>query len=138
MFSVVVQVNNKYRLFQKHLLHMKYCVLQSNVGYTQISLDLYGVHDRKDDKYINLVIYLMYHSDEARPHKIEVDTTDKNKLRDDLRRRLKMSLREFKVLDLQTAFDKVLMEDNSVFMWIQPEDSDSPMELNVRHFSRYV
>ncbi|EZA57296.1 hypothetical protein DMN91_002763 [Ooceraea biroi] len=115
---------------KERLSRMKYCVLQSNLGYTQITLELCGVYDSEDDKYINLVICIMYHSDRARPHKIEVDTTDKDKLSDDLRQRLKTSLKGFKILDLHTAFDKVLMEDNSAFTWIRTDDSDdSPMEL---------
>lgn len=111
---------------------MKRCSLNSNMAYTQINLELYGVHDKENDKYINLVIYLLYFSHTARPYKINIDTLEENKLNDDLRRQLKTYLKEFKILDLQTAFDKILTKD-SAFTWMQTDDSDSPLELNVQH-----
>jgi len=118
---------------------MEHYVLQSNAGYTQIRLELYGVRDNEMDKYINLIIYLMYHSDKARPHKIEVDTTDKNKLNDDLKRKLKKNLKEFKISELQTAFDKVLTEDNPIFTWIRTSDNDNSLDISVLKFIyRYV
>ncbi|XP_011866539.1 PREDICTED: uncharacterized protein LOC105561296 [Vollenhovia emeryi] len=108
---------------------MKHCTLQSDMGFKQLSLELCGVHDIESDSYINVIIYLLYHSDKARPHKIDVDSTNGRKLSDDTRQRLKACLKEFKISDLQTAFDKVL-EDNSTFTWVQTEDSESPLELN--------
>lgn len=109
---------------------MKHCTLQSDMGFKQISLELYGVHDNESDTYINLIIHLLYHSDQARPSKIEVDTI-KSKLSDDTKQRLKIWLKKFKALDLQTAFDKILTEDNSTFTWMRVDDSESPLELNV-------
>jgi len=113
---------------------MEHCVLQSNAGYTQIRLELYDVRDNEAEKYMNLIICLMYHSDKARPHKIEVDTTDKNKLNDDLKRKLKKNLKEFKISALQTAFDKVLTEDNPAFTWIRIDDNDNSLDISVLKF----
>lgn len=110
---------------------MKHCTLETNMGYTQIILELYGVCDNENDNYINLVIYLFYHSNVARPHKIQVDTTDKKELNEETKRRLKACLKEFKLLDLQAAFDKVLTKSNSTFTWMC--ENDSPLELNVQH-----
>lgn len=110
---------------------MKHCTLQSDVGFKQISLELYGVHDNENDRYMNLIIHLLYYSDKARPYKIEIDTTDESKLNDDTKQRLKICLKEFKISDLQTAFDKIVAQDNSRFTWIQANDSESPLELNV-------
>lgn len=115
---------------------MKHCTLQSDMGYTHIALELYGVHDKESDRYINLIIYLLYHSNNARPHKINIDTMEKNKLNDDLRQQLKVCLNEFKILDLPTAFDKILTED-SAFTWTRASDSDSPLELNVQYSNKY-
>ncbi|XP_029175475.1 uncharacterized protein LOC114943920 [Nylanderia fulva] len=114
---------------KEYTLHMKHCSLHSNMAYTQISLELYGIHDKENDKYMNLVIYLLYHSHIARPYKINIDTMEEKKLNDDLRRQLKICLKEFKILDLQTAFEKILTED-SAFTWLRTDDSDSPLELN--------
>lgn len=110
---------------------MKHCTLQSDIGFKQISLELYGVHNSENDKYMNLIIHLFYHSDKARPHKIEVDTTNKSKLSDDTRHKLKLFLKEFKISDLQTAFNKILAQNNSIFTWMRADDSESPLELNV-------
>lgn len=114
---------------------MKYCALHSNIGYTQINLELFGVYDSKNDKYINLIIYLLYHSEEARPYKINVDTTTKNKLSNETRQRLKIHLKEFKITDLKTAFDKVFMTENSAFLWTRADDSESPLDMNVWYFN---
>ncbi|XP_050450561.1 uncharacterized protein LOC126851043 [Cataglyphis hispanica] len=114
---------------KKHISHMKHCALQSNMGYTDIILELDSVHDTDNDRYINLIIYLLYHSDKARPYKINIDTMEKNKLNDDVRQRLKICLNEFKKTDLQTAFDKILTQ-KSGFTWIQMNNHDSPLELN--------
>lgn len=115
---------------------MKHCTLQSDMGYTNIVLELYGVHDRESDRYMNLIIYLLYHSNEARPHKINIDTMEKNKLNNDLKQRLKVCLNEFKISDLSTAFDKISSED-SAFTWMRASDSDSPLELNVQYLNKY-
>lgn len=114
---------------------MKQCNLQSDIGFKYINLELYGVHDRENDKYINLVIYFLYYSDKARPYKIEVGTTNNSKLNDDTKQKLKMCLKEFKISNLQTAFDKIFTEDNSIFTWMRTDDSESPLELNVRHLN---
>ncbi|XP_032666056.1 uncharacterized protein LOC116841793 [Odontomachus brunneus] len=115
---------------KKYILHMKHYALHSNIGYMQINLELYGVHDREDDKYIDLILYLLYHSDEARPYTVKIDTTTKNKLSDETNKRLKVYLKEFKISDLQSAFDKVFMKTNSAFRWIQADDNESPLEIN--------
>lgn len=120
-------------LFQKYISDMKHCTLQTNIGYTQISLELLSVRDNENDKYINLIIYLLYHPGEARPHKVKIDTTDKRQLSDDTGQRLKVYLKKFKKSDLKTAFDKVLAENESAFTWMQTDDSESPLELNVRY-----
>lgn len=106
-------------------------MLHFNTGYMQMDLELYGVHDRKNDKYIDLIIYLLYHSDEARPYKIQVDTMTKKKLSDETNQRLKVHLKEFKISDLQTAFDTIFMKKNSAFIWRQADDDESPLEINV-------
>lgn len=122
-------------LFQEHLSNVRHCVLQSDLGYTQFNLELHGVHDVEDDKYINVTVYLIYNFDNARPYKIEVDTRDANKLSNEVRRRLKTSLRVFKISDLKTAFDTIVTDENSGFTWIQIEDTDDSEEPSVQIFS---
>lgn len=121
---------NKLRLFQEYISDMKNCTLESNFGYTDISLEIYGVQDaKKDDEYMNLIIYLSYHPEYARPSTIRIDTTDENKLNDEIKQTLK---KEFRTLDLRSAFDKILA-DNSAFIWKPMDGTESPLELNVRH-----
>lgn len=108
---------------------MKHCALHSNIGYTQFNLELYSVYDGKDDKFIDLIIYLLYHSEEARPYKVEVDTTAKHMLSDETKQRLKIHLKDFKKSDLRTAFDKVFTDKESELTWAQADDS--PLEINV-------
>lgn len=112
---------------------MKHCTLQSDMGFKQISLELYGVHNSENDSYMNLIIHLLYHSDTTRPHKVEINTINGNKLNDDIKQKLKTYFKQFKISDLQTAFDEILSENNSTFTWMQEDDTESPLELNVWH-----
>lgn len=110
---------------------MKHCTLQSDIGFKQVRLELIGIYDNENDKYMNLVIQLLYHSEKVRPYKIEVDSMNKSKLSDNVKQRLKTCLKEFKISDLQTALDKIQADDNSTFTWIHEDDTESPLELNV-------
>lgn len=114
---------------------MKNCTLQSDIGFKRINLELYGVHDCENDRYVNLIVYLLYHADKARPSKIDVDTTNRSKSSDDNKRKLKAYMKEFKKSDLETAFDKILTDDNSTFKWTPEDDTESPLELNVWHLN---
>lgn len=111
---------------------MKHCKLYSNTGYTQINLEMYNVNDIKQDTGLDLIIYIIYHSDEARPYIIDIDTINQNKLSSDRKQRLKVYLKQFKMLDLKTAFDQMLA-DNSEFAFIETDDNDCLLELNVCH-----
>ncbi|KYN17163.1 PREDICTED: trigger factor-like [Trachymyrmex cornetzi] len=115
---------------KEHMSHMKHCTLQSDMGFKQISLELYGVHDSENDSYMNLIIHLLYRQDTARPYKVQVDSINGNKLNDDIKQRLKTYFKKFKMSDLQTAFDKILSENNSTVTWMQEDDTESPLELN--------
>ncbi|KYN35927.1 hypothetical protein ALC56_09718 [Trachymyrmex septentrionalis] len=115
---------------KEYMSSMKHCTLQSDMGFKQVSLELYGVHNSENNSYMNLIIHLLYHQDTARPYKVQVDTTNGNKLNDDIKQRLKTYFKKFKMLDLQTAFDEILSEDNSTFTWMQEDDTESLLELN--------
>nr|XP_012214439.1 PREDICTED: uncharacterized protein LOC105667299 [Linepithema humile] len=119
----------QYLKLKKHTSHIKHCKLHFNTGYTQINLEMYGIKDTQKNECLNLIIYIIYHSDEARPYKIEVDTIHENKLSSDRKQRFKVCLKPFKTLELTTAFDQMLAED-SEFIWMKTDDSDSSMELN--------
>ncbi|KAL0134253.1 hypothetical protein PUN28_001209 [Cardiocondyla obscurior] len=114
---------------QKHISQIKYCTLQTDIGFRLISLELFGTYDKENNKYMNLIIHLRYYSDKARPYAIEVDTRDKSKLSDETKQKLKSWLKKFRMYNLQTAFDKILKED-SIFIWTQTND-ESLLELNV-------
>jgi len=112
---------------------MRHCTLQSDMGFKQISLELYGIHNSENNSYMNLIIHLLYHQDTARPYKVQIDTTNGNKLNIDIKQRLKTYFKKFKMSDLQTAFNEILSEDNCTFTWMQEDDTDSLLELNVWH-----
>ncbi|XP_011148716.1 uncharacterized protein LOC105188782 [Harpegnathos saltator] len=113
---------------KEHTLHMKHCALYSNIGYMQINIELYGIHDK--DEYIDLMVYLLYHSDEARPYQIKIDTTSKKELSDEIKQKWKTYLKEFKISDLRTAFDKIFVKKNPTYTWTPGDDSESPLEIN--------
>ncbi|KYM77309.1 hypothetical protein ALC53_12290 [Atta colombica] len=115
---------------KEHMSSMKHCTLQSDMGFKQISLELYGIHNSENNSYMNLIIHLLYHQDTARPYKVQIDTTNGNKLNIDIKQRLKTYFKKFKMSDLQTAFNEILSEDNSTFTWMQEDDTESLLELN--------
>ncbi|XP_018393103.1 PREDICTED: E3 ubiquitin-protein ligase BRE1-like [Cyphomyrmex costatus] len=99
--------------------------------FLQISLELYSVYIRENDSYINLIIHLLYHSDNVRPYMVKIDTINENELSSDIKQRLKPHFMKFKMSDLHTAFDEILSKDNSTFTWMQKDDTDeSLLELN--------
>ncbi|EGI59156.1 PREDICTED: uncharacterized protein LOC105152183 [Acromyrmex echinatior] len=115
---------------KEHMSSIRHCTLQSDMGFKQISLELYGVHNSENNNYMNLIIHLLYHQDTARPYKVQIDTINGNKLNNDIKQRLKTYFKKFKMTDLQTAFDEILSEDNSIFTWMQEDDTESLLELN--------
>ena len=104
------------------------CTLQTNLGYTCINLELTGVHDVNNNVYINIILYLMYNINEARPHKIEVDSKTGDELNITTKKQLKTSLKCFKMFDLETAFHKMLIK--KPFTWSRDNNEDSPVETN--------
>ncbi|KYN04859.1 hypothetical protein ALC62_04243 [Cyphomyrmex costatus] len=121
----------QFLLLKEHMSHIKYCTLQSDMEFLQISLELYSVYIRENDSYINLIIHLLYHSDNVRPYMVKIDTINENELSSDIKQRLKPHFMKFKMSDLHTAFDEILSKDNSTFTWMQKDDTDeSLLELN--------
>ncbi|XP_076672141.1 uncharacterized protein LOC143371128 [Andrena cerasifolii] len=104
------------------------CTLQTNLGYTCITLELTGVYDANNDLYINIILYLMYGIDETRPWKIQVDSKTEQELNLSTEQQLRTSLKCFKKFDLETAFDKMLNE--KPFTWAREDEEDSPVETN--------
>ena len=104
------------------------CTLHTNLGYTCINLELTDVHDANNNVYINIILYLMYNIDEARPQKIEVDSKTGDELDISTKKQLKSSLKCFKMFDLETAFHKMLIKEP--FTWSRKNEEDSPLETN--------
>ncbi|XP_034187469.2 uncharacterized protein LOC117607641 isoform X1 [Osmia lignaria lignaria] len=106
----------------------KNCNLQANLQYTQINLELMRVYDKINDKYIDIIIYLLYNFNEIRPYKIKVDSMSKETLDPKTIKHLKVTLACFKQFHLYKAFKKIL--NKGAFIWSKEEDEDSPLEMN--------
>lgn len=120
--------HEQYHALKDKMSGIKDCNLQTNLAYTWMSLKLMGVHNVEDDLYINILVYLMYDINEARPHKIIVDSQTEEKLDKSVCKYLKTSLQYFKIFDLCTAFEKMLKKGS--FKWTKECDEDSPMEFD--------
>ncbi|XP_012147434.1 uncharacterized protein LOC100876775 [Megachile rotundata] len=105
---------------------IKNCKLQSNDGCTQVILELLGVHDKPNDEYMHIILYLIYHIDTIKPYKIIVDS--KETLSPTSKKYLKASVNCFKQFDLHIAFEKILKKEP--FVWSREEDEDSPLDMN--------
>lgn len=102
--------------------------MQSNAGYTQVILELLGVYDKSNDKYIHILIYLIYHIDSIKPYKIIVDSKAEKKLSPMSKKYLKTSVSCFKQFDLHIALEKILKKEP--FVWSKEEDEDTPLDIN--------
>ncbi|XP_043802294.1 uncharacterized protein LOC122719992 [Apis laboriosa] len=118
----------QYTALMDIISHTKNSTLQSNLGYTQISLELMGLYYKNTDSYINIIIYLLYNISEARPHKIEVNSTTQNELDQNVKKHLQKSLVCFKQFDLHKAFENML--NLEAFKWTKENAEDSPLEIN--------
>ncbi|XP_006611821.1 uncharacterized protein LOC102678386 [Apis dorsata] len=118
----------QYTALMDIISHTKNSTLQSNLGYTQISLELMGLYYKNTDSYINIIIYLLYNISEARPHKIEVNSTTQDELDQNVKKHLQKSLVCFKQFDLHKAFENML--NLEAFKWTKENAEDSPLEIN--------
>ncbi|XP_054003013.1 uncharacterized protein LOC128889412 [Hylaeus anthracinus] len=118
----------QYHELMDRVSHLKDCTLQTNLAYTYITLELKSVRKIEDDSYINIVIYLIYDTNEVRPHKVEVDSQTEEELDKSTKKHLKDSLKCFKTFDLCTAFKNIL--NTGQFIWAKEDDEDSPVEVN--------
>ncbi|KAG7213300.1 hypothetical protein KM043_002599 [Ampulex compressa] len=107
---------------------IKNCTVHSNLGYTQVHLELFRVQDVETNTYMNLIIYISYNTLEARPHKISIDLNDKGKLSNAMTKQLKSHFKCFRSLELKAAFDEISNSDDTKFVWIK-ESGQSPIEL---------
>lgn len=115
--------------FQGNISGVKNCNAQTNLGYTQIILNLTGVYDNNNDSYMNVIIYLLYNIGEARPYKIEVDSTTEEEFDKSTKAQLETCLGCFKKYDLCVAFEAMLKKKR--FTWSREDDEDSPVDVNV-------
>ncbi|KAG6798812.1 hypothetical protein HZU73_05615 [Apis mellifera caucasica] len=118
----------QYTALMDIISHTKNSTLQSNLGYTQISLELMGLYYKNTDSYISIIIYLLYNISEARPHKIEVNSTTEDELDQNVKKHLQKSLVCFKQFDLHKAFENML--NLEAFKWTKENAEDSPLEIN--------
>ncbi|XP_003395017.1 uncharacterized protein LOC100644010 [Bombus terrestris] len=118
----------QYTTLMHNISHIKNCKLQTNLGYTQINLELMGVYNKNTDSYITIIIYLLYNINETRPYKIEIDSVTENGLHKEFKNHLESSLVCFKQFDLHTAFENIL--DMKVFAWAKEDNEDNSLDIN--------
>ncbi|XP_076226620.1 uncharacterized protein LOC116432598 [Nomia melanderi] len=118
----------QYNALKETVSHLKNCTLQTNDGYTNIILNLMGVHNVESNAYLNIDIHLRYNFDEIWPQHITVDSQTHQQLNTQIKQQLKESLICFKLCDLCKAFEK--MFNDTPFTWSKEDDEDSPLEIS--------
>ncbi|XP_017760066.1 PREDICTED: uncharacterized protein LOC108550743 [Eufriesea mexicana] len=118
----------QYIILMNTLSRLKNCNLQTNIGYTQINFELLMMYNKNTDSYIDIVIYLFYNIDAARPNKIKVESLTQDELDKDTQKHLETSLVCFKKFDLHIAFEEML--NMKAFTWIKQDDEDSPLRIS--------
>ncbi|KAF3421517.1 hypothetical protein E2986_02951 [Frieseomelitta varia] len=101
--------HEQYATLMRSISNIKNCKLQTNLGCTQINLELIGIN-------------------EARPYKIEVDSVIEEELDKKTKKHLRSSLACFKQFDLHTAFEKML--NKGEFTWIKEDNEESLLDVN--------
>ncbi|CAK9830408.1 hypothetical protein ANTRET_LOCUS7587, partial [Anthophora retusa] len=119
--------HQQYTTLMANISDMRNCIVQTNLGYTQISVELMGVYDKNANCYMNIIIYLLYNINEVRPHKIAVDSINDDNLDKRIKKELQESLKSFKMFDLCVAFEKMLNKEP--YIWSKQSGEDSPLDI---------
>ncbi|XP_017798070.1 PREDICTED: uncharacterized protein LOC108579130 [Habropoda laboriosa] len=118
--------HEQYTTLMDNISDITNCIVQTNLGHTQINLELMRVHDENTDCYMNTIIYLLYNTNEARPHQITVDlVNDDDEPNNSIKTQLQKSLVCFKMFDLHIAFEKMLKK--KPYTWSRESGEDNPL-----------
>lgn len=120
--------HEQYATLMRSISNIKNCKLQTNLGYTQINLELIRVYNKDTDSYMTIIIYLLYKINEVRPRKIVVDSVIEEELDKKTKQHLRLSLACFKYFDLHTAFEKML--NKGKFTWTKEDNEESLLDIN--------
>ncbi|KAK2581268.1 hypothetical protein KPH14_008058 [Odynerus spinipes] len=109
--------------------NLRFCDVHSNLGYTSVILELLNVHDKEENSYVNTTIYLWYNSKRARPTEIKIDIIGSTEYDREIQKELKKSVKVFQSMNLQTAFDNILTDNNKRFTWERIQ-KDTALEID--------
>lgn len=105
--------------------------MQPNVGYTLLIIELLNVYDKVDESYVNITIYLRYDSIHVRPTEIKLEIIGSIEYDEETEKQLRKSLKIFYSVDLRTAFDSILKDNNTQFTWTRMKKEDATLEISV-------
>lgn len=104
------------------------CWLDFYWGYTTIILKLFDMEDQDSGELHNVVLYLIYESNRARPHKMKIEGVYAKQLPDDLVDKLQSYFKHFKCFDLKKAFEETVYAKDTPVVWRREEDQDMDLD----------
>lgn len=106
------------------------CSLDSNLGYTVITLKLFQVKVDEPKTSYNIILYLIYDANRVRPHKMTVDSSTETTLPKDVELKCRTYFKHFKRYELKKAFEETHKAIDSPVRWMKGQDEDE-LDLNV-------
>ncbi|XP_024943862.1 uncharacterized protein LOC107270759 isoform X3 [Cephus cinctus] len=106
------------------------CHIWTNLNYTQINLELFEVQEMESSTYLDLVLYLEYHSCEIKPYRGVIDSLGTRKFPERRIKALTLYLKYFKHMNLEEAFKSLIDGSATSYIWVPKIDSDSALDLN--------
>ncbi|XP_033337024.2 uncharacterized protein LOC117226598 [Megalopta genalis] len=100
--------------------------LHKNIGYTHIVLNLMSVYNVEYDSHMNITIYMHYDFNEVRPHKVDIESENEQTLNKEEKIKFKTFQKWLKLLDLKTAFERML--NDKLLTWSKEVIGDSPLQ----------
>ncbi|KAI4492073.1 hypothetical protein M0802_010081 [Mischocyttarus mexicanus] len=91
------------------------CSLDANLGFTQIHLRMSGIELIDQGEIYNIILFMVYKSNEALPYLINIETPDST-LSPEMCKIFQKYFKPFKMINLITAFEQII-SNNCHFIW---------------------
>lgn len=91
---------------------------------------MFMLREIETDKCYDIVLYIVYELTDSRPNKLITDSLYEEALSEDVIRKLKKFFKKFKLLELKSAFEEIVDEENEeLFQWQKSfKDKDVAIE----------
>ncbi|XP_048506347.1 uncharacterized protein LOC125499942 [Athalia rosae] len=120
---------NQFIELQAVINQLSQCTLDTNLGYTVITLKFFNMQELDSEETHNVMLYLLYKSNRVRPQKMTIDSSSSQALNDTVIAKCKSYFKNFKCFDLNKAFKETISAVNAPIMWKLAEEDEESLDL---------